>query len=172
MDKDTLLIFLALVFGAVFLLTQSIVVPTFGTGRQESRRLKQRLGIIADEYQAEQQISLVRDKYFKKLSPLEKWLESLPAMKRLETFIQRSGHGFPGLPAGSVLCFAGAIGGLGGLDAEPPVVADPRRDFHSGRTAGHEVEVRSRQALRQIRGAIAGSAGCDDARLARRLSLQ
>ena len=33
MDKDTLLIFLALVFGAVFLLTQSIVVPTFGTGQ-------------------------------------------------------------------------------------------------------------------------------------------
>jgi len=54
MDKNTLLIFLALVFGAVFLLTQTIVVPTFGTGRQESRRLKQRLGIIADEYQSEQ----------------------------------------------------------------------------------------------------------------------
>jgi len=95
MDKDTLLIFLALVFGAVFLLTQSIVVPSFGSGRQESRRLKQRLGILADEYQAEQQISLVRDKYFKKLSPLEKRLESLPAMKRLETFIERSGHSFP-----------------------------------------------------------------------------
>ena len=31
MDKNTLLIFLALVFGAVFLLTQTIVVPTFGT---------------------------------------------------------------------------------------------------------------------------------------------
>ena len=95
MDKNTLLIFLALVFGAVFLLTQTIVVPTFGTGRQESRRLKQRLGIIADEYQSEQQISLVRDKYFRKFSPIEKWLESLPAMKRLEAFIERSGHDFP-----------------------------------------------------------------------------
>ncbi len=94
MDKDTLLVFLGLVFGAVFLLTQSIVVPTFGTGRQESRRLKQRLGILADD-QAERQISLVREKYFKKLSPLESWLESLPAMKRLEIFIERSGHDFP-----------------------------------------------------------------------------
>jgi tight adherence protein B len=95
MDKDTLLIFLALVFGAVFLLTQSIVVPTFGSGRQESRRLKQRLGILADEHQAEQQISLVRDKYFKQLSPFEKRLESLPAMKRLVIFIERAGHDFP-----------------------------------------------------------------------------
>lgn len=95
MDKDTLLVFLALVFGAVFLLTQSIVVPTFGTGRQESRRLKQRLGILTDDYQTERQISLIREKYFKKLSPLESWFESLPAMNRLETFIERSGHDFP-----------------------------------------------------------------------------
>lgn len=95
MDKNTLLIFLGLIFGAVFLLTQSIIVPTFGTGRQESRRLKQRLGILTDEYQTELQISLVREKYFKRLSPLEKWFESLPAMKRLETFIERAGHRFP-----------------------------------------------------------------------------
>lgn len=95
MDKDTLLIFLGLVFGSVFLLTQSIVVPTFGTGRQESRRLKQRLGLLNDEHRSEHQISLVREKYFKKLSPFESWLESLPAMKRMETFIERSGHEFP-----------------------------------------------------------------------------
>ncbi|MBL6986552.1 MAG: type II secretion system F family protein [Methylobacter sp.] len=95
MDKDTLLVFLALVFGAVFLLTQSIVVPTFGTGRQESRRLKQRLGILTDDYQTERQISLVREKYFKKLTPLESWLESLPGITRLEIFIERSGHAFP-----------------------------------------------------------------------------
>ncbi|MGR9013185.1 MAG: type II secretion system F family protein [Gammaproteobacteria bacterium] len=95
MDKDTLLVFLALVFGAVFLLTQSIVVPTFGTGRQESRRLKQRLGILTDDYQTERQISLVREKYFKKLTPLESWLESLPGINRLEIFIERSGHAFP-----------------------------------------------------------------------------
>jgi tight adherence protein B len=111
MDKNTLLIFLALVFGAVFLLTQTIVVPTFGTGRQESRRLKQRLGIIAEEYQSEQQISLIRDKYFKKLSPLEKWLESLPTMRQMEAFIERSGHGFP---AYRLVLFCLVLGLLGG----------------------------------------------------------
>jgi tight adherence protein B len=95
MDKDTVLIFLALVFGAVFLLTQSIAVPTFGTGRQESRKLKQRLGHLADEYQSIQQTSLVREKYLKHLSPLEMWLESLPGMMRLDIFIERSGHKLP-----------------------------------------------------------------------------
>jgi len=111
-DKDTLLVFLALIFGAVFLMTQSIVVPTFGTGRQESRRLKQRLGILADEYQEQLQISLVRDKYFKKLSPLEKRLESLSAMKRLRTFIERSGHG--GFPAYRLVLLSLFMGLLGG----------------------------------------------------------
>jgi tight adherence protein B len=96
MDKDTVLIFLALVFGAVFILTQSIAVPTFGTGRQESRKLKQRLGHLTDEYQSIQQTSLVREKYLKHLSPMEMWLESLPGMIRLDIFIERSGHKLPG----------------------------------------------------------------------------
>ncbi|HEY8037122.1 MAG TPA: type II secretion system F family protein [Methylobacter sp.] len=113
MDKDTLLIFLGLIFGSVFLLTQSIVVPTFGTGRQESRRLKQRLGILSDEPQTEHQISLVREKYFKKLSPLEIWLESLPVMKRLEIFIERSGHEFPAYRLVLFCLLLGLFGGWG-----------------------------------------------------------
>ncbi|WP_045226563.1 type II secretion system F family protein [Methyloterricola oryzae] len=96
MDRDTLIIFLLMVFGAVFLLTQSIVVPTFGTSGRESRRLRNRLGAIADARQTDNQISLMRSKYLKKLSPLEKRLEALPGMQRLETFIERSGHAFPG----------------------------------------------------------------------------
>lgn len=112
MDKDTLLIFLGLVFGAAFLLTQSIVVPTFGTGRQESKRLKQRLGILSDDQQSEHQISLVREKYFKKLSPFESWLESLPVMKRLETFIERSGHDFPAYRLVLLSLSLSLIGGL------------------------------------------------------------
>ncbi len=95
MDKNTLLIFLAVVFCAVFLLTQSIALPAFGTGRQERNRLKQRLGILAEGCQTEQQIFLIRKKHLKKLSPLEKSIESLPGMLRLESIIERSGHEFP-----------------------------------------------------------------------------
>ncbi len=95
MDTKTLIVFLILVFGAVFLLTQFIVVPTFGTGRQESKRLRRRMSVLVGQYQANSPILLVREKYLRKLSPLEKWLESLPGMDRLETFIERSGHAFP-----------------------------------------------------------------------------
>ena len=95
MDKDLLLIFLALVFGAVFMLTQSIALVIFGTERQESRKLKQRLGNLADEQPSIQQTSLVREKYLKHLSPIEIWMESLPGMIGVEIFIERSGHALP-----------------------------------------------------------------------------
>jgi tight adherence protein B len=94
-DKDLLLIFLALVFGAVFMLTQTIALLIFGTGRQESRKLKQRLGNLADEQPSIQQTSLVREKYLKHLSPIEIWMESLPGMIGVEIFIERSGHALP-----------------------------------------------------------------------------
>ena len=40
-------------------------------------------------------VSLVRQKYLKGLSPLERWLELLPGMASLETLIEQSGHAFP-----------------------------------------------------------------------------
>ena len=95
MDTKTLIVFLALVFAAVFLLTQLIAVPAFGTGHRESRRLRRRMGALAEQYLPENPVYLLREKYLRKLSPLEKWLESLPGIRGLETFIERAGHRFP-----------------------------------------------------------------------------
>jgi len=116
MDKDLLLIFLALVFGAVFMLTQAIALLIFGTGRQESRKLKQRLGNLADEPQSIQQTSLVREKYLKHLSPIEIWMESLPGMMWLELFIERSGHALPAYRLILLSVLLGLLGsGLAGI---------------------------------------------------------
>jgi tight adherence protein B len=112
MDNETLLVFLGLIFIAVFMLTQFIVVPNFGTKGQESRQLRKRLGIIGEEYQTEQLVSLVRDKYFKKLSPLEKKLEALPVMKRIESLIEHSGHDFPAYRLVLLSIFLGIVGGF------------------------------------------------------------
>lgn len=95
MDGNTLTVFLILVFGAVFVLAQTILVPSFGTGKQESKRLRKRLGTILEDYGPNSAVSLVRQKYLKGLSPLERWLESLPGMASLETLIEQSGHAFP-----------------------------------------------------------------------------
>ena len=95
MDGQTLWIFLGLVFGAVFLMAETIFVPTFGTGRQESKRLRKRLGTIEDNHASSKKVSLLRQKYLRGLSPFERGLESLPGMQKVERLIEQSGHAFP-----------------------------------------------------------------------------
>lgn len=112
MDNQVLFTFLILVFIAVLLLAQSLLVPTFGTARQESRRVRQRLGTLADDAAAERTISLLRDDYYRKLSAPEQWLESLPGLRIVAAFIERTGHGFPAYRL-LLLCLAG--GSLGGM---------------------------------------------------------
>lgn len=94
MDQDTLITFLVLVFATVFLLSQIIIVPTFGTDKQEAKRLKKRLDQVGAEGES-RHVSLVRQKYLKRLSALEKWLESLPGMASLNLMIEQSGRLFP-----------------------------------------------------------------------------
>jgi tight adherence protein B len=112
MDNQTLTSFLILIFGAVLLLAHSLLIPTFGTGRVESKRLRQRLGTLADEMAGEKVISLLREKYLKSLSPWEKWLEALPGMRALEAFIERAGHGFPAYRLVLLSLSLGSVGGV------------------------------------------------------------
>ena len=79
--------FLLLVFAAVFLLAQGMVIPAFGENRKARKRLKQRL-IEFDTVSEEDGInSILREKYLRRLSPLERWLESLPLVEGLSQTI-------------------------------------------------------------------------------------
>ncbi|MGR8999834.1 MAG: type II secretion system F family protein [Gammaproteobacteria bacterium] len=94
MDKSTLIVFLILVSGAVFLLSQLILVPSFGTKSVESRKIKQRLrkvtqGSNSGEY------SLVRQKYLRELSSFERFLESIPGTETIEDLIEQAGKTYP-----------------------------------------------------------------------------
>ena len=84
-------IFLTLVFIAVFLLSHGLAVPVFGEGRKMRRRLLARLGTLAASVDGER-ASLLRAKYLKQLTPLERRLESLPGMARLARLIEQSGR--------------------------------------------------------------------------------
>lgn len=92
MDNQTLITFLTLVFFAVFVLAQTLFVPSFGTEKQESRRLRKRLGTILEDMGPASSVSLLRDRYLQGLSPLERALESLPGMAALARLIEQSGH--------------------------------------------------------------------------------
>jgi tight adherence protein B len=87
-----LMIFLGLVFGAVFLLAQGLIVPVFGDSARTRKLLQQRLRKIQAEGDLQELQSLLREKYLNKLSPLERRLEDLPSMERLAHLIDQSGH--------------------------------------------------------------------------------
>jgi tight adherence protein B len=90
--SDGILIFMAMVGVAVFLLSQGVVAPVFGNNGKVRKRLRQRLDEVEAASGEESYSSLLRGKYLRGLSPTERWLESLPGMEALARIIDQSGH--------------------------------------------------------------------------------
>jgi tight adherence protein B len=84
-------IFIGLIFLAVVLLLQGLMVPVFGEARATRKRLKHRLSQIEDTSQTKGLHSLLREKYLRRLSPTERTLESLPYMEELSNYIEQAG---------------------------------------------------------------------------------
>jgi tight adherence protein B len=110
--SSALMLFLALVFGAVVLLAQGIMVPTVGDSARTRRRLQQRLKDVQADHEAAQAASLVREKYLRDLSPLARQLEQLPGMDRLAALIEQAGRS---VMAHRLVLLAVALGAAGGL---------------------------------------------------------
>ena len=94
MDQSTLILFLLSIAGSVFILSQIIMVPTFGTKSSEGRKIKKRLRQVTDTGLS-QELSLVRQKHLRELSPFERTLETLPGMQAMDELIEQSGKSFP-----------------------------------------------------------------------------
>ena len=90
--SDGVMIFAGLVFLAVALLSQGLIVPVFGESRQMRKKLQARLHEIESDSDGESFSSLLREKYLRDLSPLERQLEDLPAMQFLARIISQGGH--------------------------------------------------------------------------------
>jgi len=103
------LIFLCLLGGAVFLLSQVLIVPAFGSDAKAHKLLRRKLAEI-DSVDAQREVaSLLRQKYLKDLSPFARRLESLAHMETLGRYIEQSGVDILAhrLVALSILCAAG-----------------------------------------------------------------
>ena len=85
-------IFIVMVFVTVVLLMQGLVVPVFGESAKARKRLKKRIADIEAVGDGEAFSSLLRDKYLRRLSPLERRLESFAAMEALARRIEQAGH--------------------------------------------------------------------------------
>ena len=92
--SDGMMIFFAMIFVAVVLLSQGLIVPVFGESRQMRKKLQSRLGDMEEESSEESLSSLLRQKYLRELSPLERQLEDLPSMQNLARIISQAGHKF------------------------------------------------------------------------------
>lgn len=85
------LLFFALLGGAVFLLSQVLIVPAFGSDARTQKLLRRKLEQI-DAVDAEREAaSLLRQKYLRELSPLARRLEDSPHMERLARVIEQAG---------------------------------------------------------------------------------
>lgn len=107
------MVFLGMVFVAVFLLTQSFIVPAFGENRQARKRLKKRLRAVADSPERREQLELMRASLER--SRLARATESLPGMHHLEQLIEQSGrdvqaHRVVATSAGLALVFGLLVG--------------------------------------------------------------
>lgn len=90
MTSDMAALFVGLVFLTVFVASQILVLPTLGTSRTDSRKLKQRLeGIILAHGDSE--TSIIKAKYLNRLGPVERSLERLPGMPELKTLLEQAG---------------------------------------------------------------------------------
>lgn len=92
--SNQLWIFIGTVFVTVVLLSQTMIVPVFGESRKTRKKLKARLGELERELGGASFSSLLREKYLRELSPLERSLEQLPYMAALTDMIEQAGHSF------------------------------------------------------------------------------
>jgi tight adherence protein B len=89
--SGTLVLFLCLVFAAVFLLVQGLVVPAFGENARTRKLLRRRLSEIEAEAGEGSFVSLLRLNYLDELTPAQRFLEELPGMARLRAMIEQAG---------------------------------------------------------------------------------
>ncbi|HEY8158340.1 MAG TPA: type II secretion system F family protein [Methylobacter sp.] len=90
MTSDMMMLFVGLVFITVFLASQILVLPTLGTSRADSLKLKQRLeGII--QAHGDSEASIIKEKYLNQLGPIERSLERFPGIPRLKVLLEQAG---------------------------------------------------------------------------------
>ena len=93
--ENTPLVFLIMISVAVFLLVWSFMIPVFGSERKAAKKLKKRLKRISTQEKQVSAAQMIREKYLRELSPLERMLETLPGMDQLAILIEQSGRNTP-----------------------------------------------------------------------------
>lgn len=109
---EFILMFLGMVFIAVFLLSQGVVVPVFGEAGKMRKRIRGRLNVLEKANNLPNMQTVLRQKYLTRLSPLEAMLEQLPFMANLTQVIEQAGHEYRAYRVLLLGLFLGACAGI------------------------------------------------------------
>jgi tight adherence protein B len=94
MNETVLLLFLGSVFLTVFLLSQVLILPTFGTDSANRKKLKTRFDkLLSTKNSTHHQ--LIKKRYLEQLSPLARGIESLAPMMDLKALLESAGRDTP-----------------------------------------------------------------------------
>lgn len=83
-------IIIASIFLVGFLLTMAILGPLMSEVSKDRRRLRQRIRTLTEDAEGKR-IMLLRERYLRELSPLEKRLSEMPGMDALQLMIDQAG---------------------------------------------------------------------------------
>lgn len=111
--SEYILMFLCMVFAAVFLLSQGVVVPVFGEAGKMRKRIRGRLHLLESANNLPNMQTILRQKYLKRLSPLEASLEQLPLFEGLAQMIEQAGHEYRAYRVALLAVLLAVLVGLG-----------------------------------------------------------
>lgn len=87
-------LFIGFVFLTVFILSQVLILPTFGTDSKQRKKLQHRYDkLLLNKKDTHQQ--LVKKKYLDQLTPFARFLESRPSMMALKLYLEQAGIDLP-----------------------------------------------------------------------------
>ncbi|PSU35990.1 type II secretion system F family protein [Photobacterium lutimaris] len=112
--EQNLQLYLIILFVAVVVISQTILISTSGTRANRSRLLKKQLEIIAESGKSHQH-SLLRKSYLDKLSPTERWLENNAVGEYLGEKIELAGLNWKAYKVGICLTAAMLLSMIGTL---------------------------------------------------------
>lgn len=92
--RDPVVLFIVLVFVAMFLLMQGVAGTAFSTSGRMRRRMRRRIAELVAAPGTEPP-SLLRQRYLEHLTPLGRRLESLPGMPALRRVVEQAGFDQP-----------------------------------------------------------------------------
>ncbi|WP_261842022.1 type II secretion system F family protein [Aliamphritea ceti] len=110
--SEQFMIFGAMVFAAVFLLMMGLTIPVFGESQKARKNLQKRVRQLSADTDANTITLLLRKKYLRSLSPVERWLESLPGMETLADALEKADFKYRAYQVVSGVVFFTALGAL------------------------------------------------------------